>query len=1173
MLMDLVAFGEGCLVVMAMLSEDLRKAAYRDRHVSEKEQLELEQVMASVAHVVLVAPLTFPLKSYLPLLREYVPEIVSIIPPTGCSVLAVIPEKDAGTATGKECASWILGAQTEMIQFPGPAYRTNPKSPLVLYQLYASDGTRKTVQEGPDKPPTLCAETWAGVAGLSQQLTRMGFTVRAYERSPTGKTSYLAEGDVERPENQAELADLITTRQLYNLHVAVDCKSWTPFQNLNKTTRTLELPQGDGTLEHEKIGNQGMAIALWLILLCVTYGVFFTLEHPKTSRVWRLPIVLFLLSLTGMYLMDIDQCAWAKRPGDWDPSQGDVRTRKSTYILTNNPYLRIMEKRCADVVAHHHRTVEGASATGVPRSVEAGAYAEAMCMTYAQGLYNSWTHGTRPEPIALAPVKLAALQENIALPPPKVNAVAARAVGTGDVVPDDFTSSPGASSSGGAGAAKPPESKQALEEAGVPENPTRDYWMETPQNWIRVHVVPRNACFVPGDSLDGPGPENLQPTRVTEQVFETGSGRTTDVKTHNWTDPHQARCRTRQKWIGRSTFTKKEINPEAATDTATVPKTGAEIKPESPESLRAGLAGLRTKLIAAQRIDPRLAPIVANLKKEPKGSYIAEPYGPDNRKVSKRALQYRLASDGLLVAKEEHGETADRPVIPDVPHEAPGAPKNMTWKHLMLGSMHNTVTGAHRRAEEMYVELNKLVAWWPPEDLMRACKEWRKRCKLCTSVHCRPQEEAHFHAVRSFRPFYRLQIDLLEIKPTGEGGERYLLTTICVCTRYPFLRATGTRDAPDLALLLLDVILDMGVVPAVVQSDNEFVNLAFEELTTLLGAAQLFSAALRPQSQGIVERSHRDLRAALAIVVEAFIRACPRKWPNYVRYLEARMRHKTLPTGHTPYQAVHGFYGSTALGTALGAIQEIPEDLIYSDWLQGIVAECKSVGEKITEHWEHAATVRARKHGEQKIEASFKERDLVLIQKPFFERGTGSILPQCDGPFLISRVPTSHTAILEDPLTGDLYLEGKPVSVARLIRYHFPVDWAGAEANELAEQVGDLSDLANGDYIAVEPKVLTGKRIHVARIERVYRGQGLLQVVLYHVPTHARFGPWQRRPWEIRQESGRDRSEVITADEVLCKVELKNQALTQDSLEKLALHGVATGTQPSRDASLPPRTN
>ena len=146
-------------------------------------------------------------------------------------------------------------------------------------------------------------------------------------------------------------------------------------------------------------------------------------------------------------------------------------------------------------------------------------------------------------------------------------------------------------------------------------------------------------------------------------------------------------------------------------------------------------------------------------------------------------------------------------------------------------------------------------------------------------------------------------------------------------------------------MLLLDIVLDAGVVPAVFQSDNEFVSLAFEELCTLLGAAQLFSTALRPQSQGIEERSHRDMRAALAIVVESFIRSCPRKWPEYVRYLEAKIRQKRLPTGDSPYAAVHGFAGSTALSSALGAIDAIPEDLIYSDWLQSIVADCKSIGD------------------------------------------------------------------------------------------------------------------------------------------------------------------------------------------------------------------------------------
>ena len=167
-----------------------------------------------------------------------------------------------------------------------------------------------------------------------------------------------------------------------------------------------------------------------------------------------------------------------------------------------------------------------------------------------------------------------------------------------------------------------------------------------------------------------------------------------------------------------------------------------------------------------------------------------------------------------------------------------------------------------------------------------------------------------YRAITSYKVFYRIQIDLMEVKPAGQDDERYIFTLIDVASRYPFLRTTSTRNAVDLAHLLLDVFLDMGVIPAVVQFDNEFCNLAFEELCSSLGSTQVFSTALHPQSQGIVERTHRELRSALAKLIEAYVRSNPRKWPKYVRWLEYKLRHHEITTDITPYQLVHGFRGS-----------------------------------------------------------------------------------------------------------------------------------------------------------------------------------------------------------------------------------------------------------------------
>ena len=380
--------------------------------------------------------------------------------------------------------------------------------------------------------------------------------------------------------------------------------------------------------------------------------------------------------------------------------------------------------------------------------------------------------------------------------------------------------------------------------------------------------------------------------------------------------------------------------------------------------------------------------------------------------------------------------------------------------------------------------------------------------------------------------------------------------------------------APYLALLLLDIFLDMGVIPAVCQSDNEFTSLAFEEMCSLLGCTQLFSTALRPQSQGIVERSHRDIRAALATVVEAYIRACPRKWPQYLRYLESKLRHKSLPTGDTPYSAIHGFKGSTSLSSALGAIEAIPEDVVHSDWLDLVVSECKDIGARLTDHWAREAEIRARKHGEKKPEPCFREGQLVLLQKPFYERGTGSILPQCDGPYAVSRLPTAHTAVLEDPLTGELFDHGKPVSVQRLTLFNFPEGWAGPDEGDLPEELTTSHSLIPGDFVAVEPpkSISPNKRVHVGRVELVHRNQNMAEVVLYHVGSLNRVGPWQRRPWTVMtDEDGRVRKCVLSYSEILCKVHLQNSALTQESLETLARIGIDTGSMPSRDSTLPPR--
>ena len=694
-----------------------------------------------------------------------------------------------------------------------------------------------------------------------------------------------------------------------------------------------------------------------------------------------------------------------------------------------------------------------------------------------------------------------------------------------------------------------------------------DSWTETDQHWIRLHPAPRHTFFAPFDTSHGPEPDVLQDLRTTHCVFDDGNR---DTLQHNWRDPRYTKAKTRRRWTGRSIFMKRAAAP---TDAASMEVSGNAVVPHTLPALKAHLSGLRPQLREAQQRDPRLHEIMQRLKGSRMGDYVAEARGAEGQKVHRRALKYRLASDGMLVARDEgEGSQEDRPVIPDAPHVEgiPGTPKTMTWKHLMLGAVHNTVTGNHRNAQEMCDELRRLVAWWPPEHLARDCKTWRERCKLCTSVFQKPRHECQFQAVHSARPFARMQFDLLEIKPSGPEGQKYVLTVICVATRYIFLRVLCNREAPEVASAVLDVILDAGVVPTVLQSDNEFMNLAFEELCSLLGSNQIFSTALRPQTQGIVERSHRDIRANLALLVEAYVRSNPRRWPEFLRFVEHKLRHKSITEGFTPYSAVHGFYGSSSLCTALGAISEIPTELVHQDWLRSIIEEARLINASLSDHWVAAAELRSRKHGEKKKEPDLSIGDLVLLTKPFWEQGLGVILPQCDGPYSIYKFPTGHTAQLIEPLSGEPALQGKPVALSRLLKFHFPASWAGPEHQDIEVNKCIISELKVGCFVCVSPRTSTFSRIYVSRVERTFPGQDMAEVTLYWVPPGNRCGPWQARVWEVWQDKGVVKKEVVGANEILCIVQLQNGALTPSSLEALAVCGVPTAQQPRLDSTLPP---
>ena len=58
---------------------------------------------------------------------------------------------------------------------------------------------------------------------------------------------------------------------------------------------------------------------------------------------------------------------------------------------------------------------------------------------------------------------------------------------------------------------------------------------------------------------------------------------------------------------------------------------------------------------------------------------------------------------------------------------------------------------------------------------------------------------------------------------------------------------------------------------------------------------------------------------------------------------------------------------------------------------------------------------------------------------------------------------------------------------------------------------------------------------------------------MYQGLTSQRYGPWNRRAWEVRTDKSDVLTHIVALDtELLCKVELTEGALSEESLERLS---------------------
>ena len=160
-------------------------------------------------------------------------------------------------------------------------------------------------------------------------------------------------------------------------------------------------------------------------------------------------------------------------------------------------------------------------------------------------------------------------------------------------------------------------------------------------------------------------------------------------------------------------------------------------------------------------------------------------------------------------------------------------------------------------------------------------------------------------------PFEKLAVDLVGPFPRSKLGMKYLLTGICLASRYP--EAIPLRDisVATVAEGLVEMFSRTGI-PRVILSDQgaQFMGSVVQSLCGRLGVTHIKTSTYHPQSNGCLERFHGTLVPMLRKVSKNNL-----LWPEQIKYVLFALRGMpSRTTGFSPYEVVFGRKFPSPLG-------------------------------------------------------------------------------------------------------------------------------------------------------------------------------------------------------------------------------------------------------------------
>ena len=141
--------------------------------------------------------------------------------------------------------------------------------------------------------------------------------------------------------------------------------------------------------------------------------------------------------------------------------------------------------------------------------------------------------------------------------------------------------------------------------------------------------------------------------------------------------------------------------------------------------------------------------------------------------------------------------------------------------------------------------------------------KWCRECQSCGRSKTAPQEKTAVEQIPvPEKKFHHIHADLVGPLPSAKGGEQYLLTVIDRTSRWPEAIPLKGLSAVEVADAFTAGWVARFGVPHTMTTDRgtQFTSAVWDSMCRTLGIHHIKTTAYHPQSNGVVERLHRQIK-------------------------------------------------------------------------------------------------------------------------------------------------------------------------------------------------------------------------------------------------------------------------------------------------------------------------